>query len=170
MARKKSNDPLAGLPPWAQKLAQRYYTRTVSTFVVYGAVRDLQPVTREDGGVEFANLKQFLSDDLFGGRDHVVFYDRSSGIRAAAAETQQDLNRALAGYDTLYGTDFAKVMPRDPGRALQILENYLRMRLADGKSLALVIDFAETIAPAGDMSHLSVRRPLRAGHPGEVGV
>lgn len=154
MVRKKTNDPLAGLPPWAQKLAQRYYTRTVSTFVLYGAVRDLQPVTKEDGGVDFQNLKQFLSDDLFGGRDHVIFYDRSSGIRASATETQQDLNRALAGYDTLYGTDFAKVMPRDPGRALQILENYLRMRLSDGKSVALVIDFAETIAPAGDMSHL----------------
>jgi SpoVK/Ycf46/Vps4 family AAA+-type ATPase len=154
MARKKTNDPLAGLPSWAQKLAQRYYTRTVSTFVVYGAVRDLQPVTRDDDTVEFANLKQFFSDDLFGGRDHVVFYDRSSGIRAAATETQQDLNRVLSGYDSLYGTDFAKVMPRDPGRALQVLENYLRMRLSDGKSLALVIDFAETIAPAGDMSGL----------------
>ncbi len=154
MVRKKTDDPLAGLPQWAQKLAQRYYTRTVSTFVLYGAVRDLQPVTKEDGGRDFSNLKQFLSDDLFGGRDHVIFYDRSSGIRAAATETQQDLNRALAGYDTLYGTDFAKVMPRDPGRALQILENYLRMRVSDGKSVALVIDFAETIAPAGDMSHL----------------
>ena len=154
MARKKNDDPLAGLPPWAQKLAQRYYTRTVSTFVLYGAVRDLQPTSKEDGSPDYGNLKQFLSDELFGGRDHVVFYDRSSGIRAAATETQQDLNRVLAGYDTLYGTDYAKVLPRDPGRALQILENYLRMRLSDGKSLALVIDFAETIAPAGDMSHL----------------
>lgn len=154
MARKKTNDPLAALPSWAQKLAQRYYTRTVSTFVVYGAVRDLQPVTREDGGKDFQNLRQFFADELFGGRDHVVFYDRSSGIRAAQPETQKDLVRVLQGYDTLYGTDFSKVMPRDPGRALQVLENYLRMKVSDGKSLALVIDFAETIAPAGDMSHL----------------
>lgn len=154
MARKKTDDPLAGLPPWAQKLAQRYYTRTVSTFVVYGAVRDLQPITREDGARDFANLKTFFSEELFGGRDHVVFYDRSSGIRAADPETQKDLQRVLSGYDTLYGTDFAKVMPRDPGRALQVLENYLRMKLSDGKSLALVIDFAETIAPAGEMAGL----------------
>lgn len=154
MVRKKADDPLAGLPPWAQKLAQRYYTRTVSTFVVYGAVRDLQPITREDGARDFANLKTFFSDELFGGRDHVVFYDRSSGIRAAEPETQKDLARVLSGYDTLYGTDFAKVMPRDPGRALQVLENYLRMKLSDGKSLALVIDFAETIAPAGEMAGL----------------
>ena len=152
---KKTENPLASLPSWAQKLAQRYYTRTVSTFVLFGAVRDLQPLTREDGGKEFDNLKRFLSEELFGARDHVVFYDRSSGVRAAAPETQQDLLRMLAGYDSMYGTDFAKVMPRDPGRALQVVENYLRTRLSDGKSVALVIDFAETIAPAGDMSHLS---------------
>ena len=36
--------PLADLPRWAQTLAQRYYTKTVSTFLLYGAVRDLQPV------------------------------------------------------------------------------------------------------------------------------
>lgn len=152
---KKTENPLAALPPWAQKLAQRYYTRTVSTFILYGAVRDLQPLTLAEGGREFDNLKRFLSEELFGARDHVIFYDRSSGVRAGVSETQQDLLRMLGGYDSMYGTDFAKVMPRDPGRALQVVENYLRTRLADGKSLALVIDFAETIAPAGDVSHLS---------------
>jgi SpoVK/Ycf46/Vps4 family AAA+-type ATPase len=154
MAKKKSEDPLALLPAWAQKLAQRYYTRTVSTFVVYGAVRDLQPIGA-DGDRDYQNLRAFLSQELFGGRDHVLFFDRSSGIRASSPETTQDFTRVLTGYDAMYGTDFAKVMPRDPARALQVLENYLRMRLSDGKSLALVIDFAETIAPAGDMSNLS---------------
>jgi SpoVK/Ycf46/Vps4 family AAA+-type ATPase len=152
---KKKDDPLASLPEWAQKLAQRYYTRTVSTFLLYGAVRDLQPVQTDDGKLTFEPLKMFLQKELFGGRDHVIFYDRSSGIRAAVPETQADLTRGLAGYDAMYGTDFAKTMPRDPGRALQILENYLRMRLTDGKSMALVIDFAETLAPAGELSHLS---------------
>ncbi|MBL9037757.1 MAG: ATP-binding protein [Archangium sp.] len=155
MVSKKKNDPLAGLPGWAQKLAQRYYTRTVSTFLVHGAVRDLQPVSRDDGGVDFQNLKSFFSDELFGGRDHVLFYDRSSGIRASRPETQQDFTRALAGYDALFGSDYAKVPPRLPGPALQVLENYLRLRVAEGKSCALVIDFAETLAPAGDLGHLS---------------
>jgi len=61
----------------------------------------------------------------------------------------------MAAYDAMYGTDYARVMPRDPGRALQIIENYLRLRVSDGRSMALVIDFAETIAPAGDMGSLS---------------
>nr|WP_239577608.1 AAA family ATPase [Archangium primigenium] len=143
------------MPGWARKLAQKYYTKTVNTFLLYGAVRDLQPLTLEDGGRGFGPLRTFLAEELFGGRDHVVFYDRSSGIRSASTETQKDLQRTLAGYDTLYGTDFAKSLPRDPGRALQILENFLRMRLSDGRSLALVIDFAETLVPGGEMSHLS---------------
>src|SRR4051812_11872230 len=127
MARPSSSgkvDPLADLPQWAQKLAQQYYTKTVSTFLLYGAVRDLQPLTAEDGTRSYGPLRSFLSAELFGGRNHVLFYDRSSGIRAATPETQKDLARSLSAYDTLYGTDFAKVMPRDPGRALQVLENY----------------------------------------------
>src|SRR6266849_6464841 len=149
------DDPLAALPAWARKLAERYYTKTVSTFLLYGAVRDLQPISLDDGTAGFGTLKTFLSDELFGGRDHVIFYDRSSGIRASSPESQQDLSRAMAGYDALHGTDFAKSMPRDPARALQVLENYLRLRLSEGKSLALVIDFAETLAPEGEMVHLS---------------
>jgi SpoVK/Ycf46/Vps4 family AAA+-type ATPase len=151
----ESPDPLAGLPAWARKLAQAYYTKTVSTFLLHGSVRDLQPLQTEAGARTFGPLKSFLAEELFGGRDHVLFYDRSSGIRAASPDTQKDLSRAMSAYDTLYGTDYAKVMPREPGRALQIIENYLRMRLADGQSLALVIDFAETLAPGADIGALS---------------
>jgi SpoVK/Ycf46/Vps4 family AAA+-type ATPase len=151
----ESADPLASLPAWARKLAQAYYTKTVSTFLLHGSVRDLQPLQTEEGVRTFGPLKTFLADELFGGRNHVLFYDRSSGIRAASPDTQKDLARAMAAYDTLYGTDYAKVMPREPGRALQIIENYLRMRLADGQSLALVIDFAETLAPGADIGALS---------------
>jgi|CXWL01.1.fsa_nt_gi AAA+ superfamily predicted ATPase len=152
--RNKSN-PLSGMPLWAQKLAQKYYTRTVSTFLLYGAVRDLQPLSHQGDTPAFGPLKKFLAEELFGGRDHVLTYDRSSGIRTESNETQTDFQRVLSNYDTLFGSDFSKVMPRDPGRALQVLENYLRMRLSDGKSLALIIDFAETLTPAGDLSHLS---------------
>jgi SpoVK/Ycf46/Vps4 family AAA+-type ATPase len=148
-------DPLAALPAWAKKLAERYYTKTVSTFLVYGAVRDLQPAVGVDGKPAYVDLRSFFADELFGSRDLVLFYDRSSGIRGASPEVQQDLSRGIAGYDALYGTDFARAPPRDPGRALQLLENYLRMRMADGRSLALVVDFAETLAPNSDVAQLS---------------
>jgi len=151
---RKATDPLADLPTWAQKLAQAYYTKTVSTFLLHGAVRDLQPLGPADDR-SYGPLKQFLSEELFGGRSHVLHYDRSSGIRTATPDSQKDFTRTLSAYDTLYGTEYAKVLPRDPGRALQILENYLRMRLSEGQSLALIIDFAETLAPGGEIGSLS---------------
>jgi len=149
--RRRPANPLEGFPRWAQRLAERYYTRSVATFLLHGAVRDLQPMDGAEGGQRFVPLKTYLAEELFGSRDLVLFYDRSSGIRASTPEMQRDLLRAVEGYDAMYGSDFAKAMPKDPARALQILENYMRLRVADGRSIALVIDFAETLAPAGDM-------------------
>lgn len=156
MARKSrsaSQDPLSSFPPWAKTLAGRYYTKTISTFILHGAVRDLQPAG-EGAGRKFITLRSFLSDELFGTRDLVVFYDRSSGIRLATPEMQKDFMAAVSGYDTLFGTEYAKSVPKDPARAFPLLESYARVRIADGKSVAVIIDFAETVAPAGDLGFM----------------
>jgi ATP-dependent 26S proteasome regulatory subunit len=147
-------DPLATFPEWARRLAERYYTKTVSTFILHGDVRDLQAADDGKGGRRFVPLRTFLSDELFGSRDLVVFYDRSSGIRLATPEMQKDFMAAVAGYDTLFGTEYAKAVPKDPTRAFPLLESYARVRIADGKSVAFVIDFAETVAPAGDLGFM----------------
>jgi AAA+ superfamily predicted ATPase len=153
MARKSRSlaaDPLASFPPWARSLAERYYTKTISTFILHGAVRDLQPAE----GRGFVPLRSFLADELFGSRDLVVFYDRSSGLRLATPEMQKDFMSAVSGYDSLFGTEYAKALPKDPARAFPLLESFSRVRIADGKSVAIVIDFAETVAPAGDLGFM----------------
>jgi hypothetical protein len=151
---RKKTDPLDSLPKWAQHLAERYFTKTVATFLLHGAVRDLQPTTDAEGNSRFVPLKAYLAEELFASRDIVLHYDRSTGIKAATPEMQRDFMRAVEGYDAMYGSDFAKALPKDPGRALQILENFMRVRIADGKSVALIVDFAESLAPAGDLSHM----------------
>src|SRR3954449_10259959 len=156
MARKSRShaaDPLASFPEWARRLAERYYTKTVSTFILHGDVRDLQPAGDKNAR-KFVPLRTFLSDELFGSRDLVAFYDRSSGIRLATPEMQKDLMAAVAGYDTLFGTEYAKAVPKDPARAFPLLESYARVRIADGKSVAVIMDFAETVAPAGDLGYM----------------
>src|SRR5205085_6336476 len=153
-SRSLAQDPLASFPPWARTLAERYYTKTISTFILHGDVRDLQPADDGKGGKRFVALRTFLSDELFGSRDLVVFYDRSSGIRLATPEMQKDFMAAVAGYDSLFGTEYAKAVPKDPTRAFPLLESYARVRIADGKSVAFVIDFAETVAPAGDLGFM----------------
>jgi SpoVK/Ycf46/Vps4 family AAA+-type ATPase len=145
---------LDALPEWARELSEKYRSRSYSLFVLYGNVRDLIPY-RQPGGDDFLSLDQFLSGALFGQRDIVMHYDRG-GLSFGGADSQSDFRRALEGYDSFHGTSFAQGgLPRSPDAVLNILDNYLRLRIADGKKIALVIDFAETIAPAGDVSAMS---------------
>src|SRR5256712_3908836 len=146
-SRSLSPDPLASFPHWTRMLAERYYTTTTSTFILHGAVRDLQPADDGKGGRRFISLRRFLADELFGTRDLVVFYDRSGGIRLATPEMQKDFMAAVSGYDTLFGTEYAKSGPQDPARAFPLLESYARVRIADGKSVAVIIGFRASVAP-----------------------
>jgi AAA+ superfamily predicted ATPase len=153
MAAPESNQ-LDALPFWARDLSEKYYSGVTSTFVLYGNVRDLVPWKR-DSGIEFPPLARFLRDALFGSRDLVLAYDRGGGLTFKTQEMKADFERALAGYDSFHGTNFSSGLPRNPDGVLNILDNYLRLRLADKKKIALVLDFAETIAPAGDGSGMS---------------
>jgi AAA+ superfamily predicted ATPase len=145
---------LDALPGWARELSEKYYSRSYALFVLYGNVRDLIP-SRQPTGTDFVSLDQFLSGALFGQRDIVIHYDRG-GLSFGNADSQADFRRALEGYDSFHGTNFCQGgLPRNPDAVLNILDNYLRLRIADGKKIALVIDFAETIAPAGDLSSMS---------------
>jgi AAA+ superfamily predicted ATPase len=142
-----------GLPPWARELSEKYYSRSFAVFVLHGNVRDLVPVRRPDA-TEFVPLEQFLSTALFGQRDLILHYDRG-GLSFGSAESQADFRRALEGYDSFHGTNYAQGLPRNPDAVLNLLDNFLRLRIADGKKIAVVIDFAETVAPAGDVSSMS---------------
>src|SRR5258708_36272372 len=145
---------LDALPEWARELSEKYYSRSYALFVLYGNVRDLIPVA-QPGGTNFVSLDQFLSSSMFGQRDLVLHYDRG-GLSFGNADTQADFRRALEGYDSFHSSNFAQGgLPRNPDAVLYVLDNYLRLRIADGKKIALVIDFAETIAPAGDVSNMS---------------
>jgi AAA+ superfamily predicted ATPase len=141
---------IAHYPEWAQTLARRYFTKTLNQFIVHGNVRDLVRTEDENGRPTYVSLRDFLADDLFAGRDLVIFYDRSSGIHFADSGSKKDFSRALSGYDSIFGTDYAQRIPKDPVRVFALLENYLRLRIADGKRIALVIDYAETIVPMNE--------------------
>ncbi|MFA5670526.1 MAG: AAA family ATPase [Balneolaceae bacterium] len=136
-------------PQWSQEFAKKYLSRTINTFLLHGNVHDLVPLKSENE-TDFLRLKSFLSDEFFGSRDYVIFYDRSSGIYFRDKESQQDFNQAIAGRDSLVGTDYAQKMPKDPVRVMSLLEQYFRLRLDQKKSVALIIDYAETIIPMND--------------------
>jgi SpoVK/Ycf46/Vps4 family AAA+-type ATPase len=163
MADKKATE---GLPAWAQKLARAYFSRTVCTFLLHGAVRDLHPLGGDGrdgssggdrGGTKpgYGPLNAFLAQELFAGRDHILSYNRSSGIRALDGKSLVDVSKTMAGYDAVHGTSYSNTLPKEPGKALGLLETFMRLRIGERKSVALVVDFAETLVPASDGASLS---------------
>jgi AAA+ superfamily predicted ATPase len=142
-------------PEWAKEYARKYFTKTLTQFILYGNVRDLVASEDVKGNPVYMSLHEFLVQELFAARDIVLFYDRSSGIHFADSASQKDFNRALSGYDTIFGTDFAKKLPKDPVRVLSVLENYFRVRLGEGKRIACIIDYAETVIPMAEASMYS---------------
>jgi len=151
MATPSPANHLDSLPLWARDLSEKYYSGVTSMFVLHGNVRDLVPWKRP-AGFEFLSIGRFLREALFGTRDLVMAYDRGGGLTFANADMKGDFERALAGYDSFHGTNFSNGLPRNPDGVLNLLDNYMRLRITDGKKIALVVDFAETITPAGDSS------------------
>jgi AAA+ superfamily predicted ATPase len=145
---------LDALPAWARDLSEKYYSRSFALFLLSGNVRDLVALHRADK-VDFVPVEEFLFNALFGQRDLVLHYDRG-GLSFGSPDSQADFRRALEGYDSFHGTSYAQGgIPRSPDAVLNLLDNYMRLRIADGRKIGLVIDFAETIVPAGDISSMS---------------
>ncbi len=137
------------LPAWAEELRGRYLSGETSLFVLYGNVRDLQPA---EGG--FSPLESFLQRLLVRSKEVVVLYDYARGARFADLEmrrkfgTLENARRQLRGLPDID----PEALPREPFRLLPILEDFLSDPNARG---ALVVDYAETLCPDGDLSFAS---------------
>src|SRR5207247_8849025 len=95
-------------------------------------------------------------DARLGPRAPVPASDRGGGISFSRPQAHADFRHALSGYDSFHGTKYSEGgLPRSSDGVLNILDSYLRVRILDGKKIALIIDFAETIAPAGEISSMS---------------
>lgn len=138
------------LPNWAKQLTERYYSGAFTTFILHGNIHDLVESNPPRGKTQFLPLNKFLQSVLFVQRDAVLTYDRGGGLGFATAEMQNDFRAALSGYDSFHGTKYSQALPRNPDGVFNILDNYLRLRLVDNRKIALIIEYAETIAPAGD--------------------
>lgn len=150
------------LPSWASDLAEQYFGGTMIEFIVSGNVSDRVAADDGNGGRSYVSLRRFLGEKLFPQRDAVVFYDPSSGVTFRDDKTYADFMEVIKVLDTQQGTSYAKSgLPRDSSRALYLVEKYMRYKVAPpgnrrAESVALVVDYADLVFPAGDPGHLSL--------------
>ncbi len=172
-----------GLPAWADEMRQVFRAGATSQFVLHGNVFDLVPAADGKGGTDFVSVTDFLTGTMFQPFDVVIRYDRGRGISIAppdparpdAFKGVKEVLAFLKGVDAFRSTpaafdavadqveklDLRDQLPRDPKRALEVIDRILafarrRKKVENGKALlaplkvAVVLDYAQFIAPQGD--------------------
>jgi SpoVK/Ycf46/Vps4 family AAA+-type ATPase len=138
------------LPAWAQEMSYKYCSKTANLYVLSGNIRDFLPHKMKEGEFTFVKIQDYVSEVLFGNRDIIAFYDRSSGVSFCTPEMKRDYlatMRRLAKNATP-----GRLLSRNPIRALTHLERYFYASIPQNKRIVLIVDFAETVVPNTDIS------------------
>ncbi|MGA9771994.1 MAG: AAA family ATPase [Blastocatellia bacterium] len=138
-------DEIDQLPAWAARMARKYYAGEASHFLFYNNIYDLV----RSGG-EYISLLNYLQRELVGTK-HLLTYNRSEGIKFGSQEAERAFMAQLRISDPLMRGDALKQLPKDPARALPLIEHFLLY----GEQVAVIINFLDTIIPAGDVSYMS---------------
>lgn len=143
------------LPNWGQELATKYCSKTVNLYFVHGNIRDFLPHRLNEGEFLFMKIRDYISDAVFGNRDIIVYYDTSGGVTFC----MQDMG--VAYLETMHKTHpnipIEDFVSRDPMISFPYLEQYFVLNMGRNQRMVLIIDYAETIVPSGDMSSLDER-------------
>ncbi len=140
---------LKGYPAWAGEMASRYLGKSAHQFILHGNIRDKVKVGTKSSP-HFLTMNAFLQEELFASRDAVLMYDRATGLSFNTYSTRRDFLQTVESYDKVSKTGYSRNLPVDPVRVAALVENYIMLRLAENKSIALIIDYAETLIPVGE--------------------
>ncbi len=137
--------PGTRLPRWAEELARKYTSGEASHFLLHHNVYDLN---KSRAG--YVGLLTFLQNELLGNKG-IVLYNRSEGITFDSDETLRSFVAQQRVADPLLNINSASQLPRDPARALPLLERFLY----HSDHVAVIINYLDTILPAGEIGYLS---------------
>lgn len=128
-------DAAPPLPAWADELRRRYLRGEASQFVLHGNVHDVLLYDKK-----LYTLSELLAEVLLDrSKNTIALYNVSTGVRFAKRKLQ------LAGLEEL-------VLQKEPAKVLPLLERALTTE----DKLALILEYADTIAPAGDTSFSTI--------------
>jgi ATP-dependent Zn protease len=140
------------LPAWAQELSYKYCSKTANLYIVHGNIRDFLPHKMNEGEFTFVKIQDYVSEVLFGNRDIIVFWDRSSGVSFCTQEMQHDYIRTMR--ERFPEIEDEELFSADPAKAFRTLERYFLFNIPQKKRIVLIIDYAETVVPAGEVAKL----------------
>jgi AAA+ superfamily predicted ATPase len=160
-------------PTWSKEMAEIFKSGSISQFVLYGNVDDWVTFReKEDQPLQCLSLKDFLTKVMFSPFEVVLSYDRGNGIKVLKGS--QLFFNFLKTYDTFHKTGYATSpnsdgegsLPREPRKALRLIDRFIRNGLvrttfANGKSvsnpmrIAVMVDYAQYLLPRAEVAYTS---------------
>jgi len=132
------------LPVWADDIRRRYLRGESTQFVLFGNVHDLI-LDDPDGQIDKRSpeerllpLPEFLTKVLLEKKAMVVLYNVSTGVRFVRGKLPP-------GYEDL-------ALSKEPSKVLPLLERLLVTQ----NGVAVIIEYAETVSPAGETSFSTI--------------
>ncbi|RKX85894.1 MAG: AAA family ATPase [Spirochaetes bacterium] len=138
------------LPAWAQELSYKYCSKTANLYIVHGNIRDFLPHKMEEEQFTFVKIQDYISEVLFGNRDVIVFYDRSSGVAFCKPEMEESYLKVMQ--EQIKGVSTDDLLSKDPVKAFHYLEKYFYYNIPYNRRIVLIVDYSETIVPNTDLS------------------
>lgn len=140
-------------PTWAERLSELYFSGATSVFVVSGNVQDL---VRGQAG--YVSLADFVTEQVFGRWDLILYYDLARGLRAFAGRDGSRLKEMVVLANRRVGD--LSLSRKDPGTAFAMLDRFVQNNImaeqAERLSAAILIDHASFLIPVGEPGRLSL--------------
>lgn len=165
-------------PGWASEMAEIFKSGSISQFVLYGNVDDWVTFADDrEKQLQCLSLKDFLTRVMFAPFEVVISYDRGHGIRTTKGG--ELFFNFLKAYDSFHRTAFAtgndgditsdsgNALPKDPKRALALIDRFIRHGLTrtsvdkTGKTIAnpmrvaVLIEYAQYLLPRAEIAYTS---------------
>ena len=146
------------MPAWAQEFAYKYGSKTANLYLLHGNIRDYLPHRKKEDEFIFTRIQVYISEVLFGNQDIIAFYDRSGGVSFCTSEMAIAYEEAMSA--RFPEDSVADFFSAEPEKSFPYLEKYFLANIPPQNSknkcrMVLIIDYAETIVPSGDLIRLS---------------
>jgi AAA+ superfamily predicted ATPase len=145
-------------PAWAAQLADLYFSGTTAAFVLHGNTDDLFRIGGDDEP-RYGGLAEFLAEQLFGRWPLVLHYDLGRGLRAEVGRDEKRLKDMVPLANKKVGD--LSALTKDPAATFAVIDRFVRLNImakeADQVSLALIMDQASFVFPAGEPGRLNLQ-------------
>ena len=154
----KNSERIKNWPQWVGDFAVKYGSKTANLYIVHGNIRDFLPKETKEGEFIFALIHTYIAEIIFGNQDIIAYYDRSRGVSFCTDHMAMEYESILTkNFPDCEKSDFFST---DPEKSFSYLEKYFLSRIPKDRRtpsprMVLIIDYAETIIPGGDLLRIS---------------